>query len=60
MPEIVSLADRKRDRLTRNVQIIEKIVDGEIIKCVNIDMLPPELLPHFLAVEDEQKGAPQP
>jgi hypothetical protein len=52
MSEIISLIERKRDRLTRSVQIIEKVVDGKIIKCVNIDTLPPSLLPHFLADED--------
>jgi hypothetical protein len=60
MPKIVSLAERKRERVSRNVQIIRKIVDGEVVECINIDALPPPLLPYFLAIEPEQKDAPQP
>jgi hypothetical protein len=59
MSEIVSLAERQRMRLTRHVQTIEKIVDGEVVKCVNIDLLPPSLVTHFVAVESEQEVARQ-
>lgn len=54
MPEIISLAERKRERTVHNPHIIEKIVDGEVIKCVNIDTPPPQLLSHFLATEEEE------
>jgi hypothetical protein len=59
MPEIISLAERKRARIAQNPYIIEKVVDGKIVECVNVDALPPQLLSRFLSLDDEEK-APQP
>jgi hypothetical protein len=54
MPEIISFAARKRQRLAHNVPIIEKIVDGQIVECVNLDGLSPsQLSAYFAAAERE-------
>ena len=40
MPEIICLAERKRARrISNNTQTIEKIVDGKIVKCVDLDVM---------------------
>jgi hypothetical protein len=51
MAEIIKLDDRKRRPQRERYPTIKKIVDGEIIECVNIDALPSESLSKFLATE---------
>jgi ABC-type transporter MlaC component len=47
MSNIVQLADRRR-AISQNNQIIKKLVDGEIVECVNLDSLTPaELSKYF-------------
>ena len=51
--EIIAFATRKpkipRDN---NLRIIRKVVDGEIIECVNIDELPPDQQSEYLALDE--------
>jgi hypothetical protein len=55
MSEIISFVSRKRQRLAHNVPIIEKIVDGQIVECVNLDALSPsQLSAYFAAAECER------
>lgn len=55
MPEIICLAERKRARrISNNTQTIEKIVDGKIVKCVDLDaMNPSQRATYFAAAERE-------
>jgi hypothetical protein len=52
MSDVIRLEDRKRKhpRLS-DVPIIKKIVDGEVVECVDIDALPPEQQNRFIASE---------
>jgi hypothetical protein len=49
MPKVISLAERKSKRHFGDVQIIEKIVDGKRIECVNLDALAPAEREKYLA-----------
>jgi len=56
MPEIICLAERKRARrIFNNTQIIEKVVDGKIVECVDLDaMTPSQRAAYFAAAEREK------
>lgn len=54
MAEIISLEDRKRMKRHPDQQIIKKVVNGQIIECVNIDALPLELQSSYL--QDKAEG----
>jgi hypothetical protein len=38
MAEIISFEDHKQQR-SRDSSIVEKVIDGEIVECVNVDAL---------------------
>jgi hypothetical protein len=51
MSQIIRLTDHRRRR-PPEYAIVKKIVDGEIIECVDIDALPPDRISEFLAIEE--------
>lgn len=51
MSQVIRLVDRRRRR-PPDYAIVKKIVDGEIVECVDIDALPPDRISEFLAIED--------
>lgn len=60
MPEIISLAERKRGRerqISNNARNIQKIVDGKTVECVDLDaMNPSQRAIYFAAAERESAG----
>jgi hypothetical protein len=40
MSDVIQLKDRRRE--TKQKNIIKKIVNGEVVECVNIDALTPD------------------
>ena len=49
MAEIIQFEERRRDAALVGIPVIEKIVDGKIIECVDIDALPPSQRCHFIS-----------
>jgi hypothetical protein len=54
MSEVVHLGDRKRKAHGNDYPIIKKIVDGEIIECVNLDALTPAQYKKYLSQFPEE------
>lgn len=58
MADIIRLEDRKYTLRRSSDGIIRKIVDGEIVECVNLDaMTPSQLAAYFAAAENETAKA---
>lgn len=55
MAEIVPFTRRKRGK---NIPTFEKIVDGEVIECVDVDALSPEQRAEFFRENEERHTAP--
>ena len=56
MAEIIQFKDHKHQTSQGNYKIIKKLVDGECVDCVNLDMLTPAELATYFADSARERG----
>jgi hypothetical protein len=57
MGEVVSLEERRRKTSEASYPIIRKVVDGEVIECVDVDALSPAQYAKWRAVTNAPRHA---